>query len=468
MELESNLDPQDWDATRALAHQMIDDLFDYQQTLRDRPIWRPVPEEAAEFFDQEVPHEPVGEDQAYQEFKQYILPNQMGNLHPRFWGWVMGNGIPYAALADYLASVVNPNMGGGEHIANYVERQVIDWCKEITGFPSDSSGILLSGGSMANFVNLAVARQVKAGYDVRAEGLVGAPRKLTVYTSSETHSSNYKAVELLGIGKSWMRFIPVNEHGQIELVALESAIKEDRAADLQPICVIGNAATTNTGAFDDLQALAELCAREDLWFHVDGAFGAMAALSDKLRDRVAGMERADSLAFDLHKLMYMPFEVACVLVRRFDDHVNTFSASPDYLAHMPRGLAGGHYAWFGDLGLQLTRSFRALKVWMTLRAYGLDHFTRQIEQNVDQASYLAGLIRESSMLELMADVPFNIVCFRYNPGQFEVDTLNNCNQEILMRLHERGLAAPSYTRIQGQFALRVSITNHRTTRDDLR
>ncbi len=467
MEPEINLDPQDWDATRVLAHQMIDDLFDFQQSLRDRPIWQPIPDEAAAFFNQAVPREPTGELQAYQEFKQYILPNQMGNLHPRFWSWVMGNGIPYAALADYLASVVNPNMGGGEHIANYVERQVIDWCKEMTGFPKDSSGILVSGGSMANFVGLSVARHSKAGLDVRNEGLIGAPQHFTVYSSSETHSSNYKAVELLGIGKKYMRFIRVNEQYQIDLDALQSAIAADRAAGHQPICVIGNAATTNTGAFDDLRGLADICEREGLWFHVDAAFGAVAALSDKLKARVAGMERADLLAFDLHKLMYMPFEVACVLIRNFEEHVDTFSTSPDYLEHLPRGLAGGHHAWFGDLGLQLTRSFRALKVWMTLRAYGLDHFTRQIEQNVEQAQYLAGLIQASPELEMMADVTFNIVCFRYNNHRMSAEELNHCNEEILMRLHERGLAAPSYTRIRGSFALRVSITNHRTIRADL-
>jgi len=163
----------------------------------------------------------------------------------------------------------------------------------------------------------------------------------------------------------------------------------------------------------------------------------------------------------------MPFEVACVLIRNFEEHVDTFSTSPDYLEHLPRGLAGGHHAWFGDLGLQLTRSFRALKVWMTLRAYGLDHFTRQIEQNVEQAQYLAGLIQASPELEMMADVTFNIVCFRYNNHRMSAEELNHCNEEILMRLHERGLAAPSYTRIQGSFALRVSITNHRTIRADL-
>jgi glutamate/tyrosine decarboxylase-like PLP-dependent enzyme len=467
MEKESTLDPKDWEASRKLAHQVVDELYDYQQTLRDRPVWQPIPASVIDTFNEGVPRMAVGEDRAYQEFKDNILYHPMGNLHPRFWGWVMGNGIPFAALADYMAAVMNPNMGGGEHVANYVERQVINWCKEMVGFPADSSGVLVSGGSMANLIGLTVARNQMAGIDVRQEGLQGITQKMTVYSSTETHSSNYKAVELLGIGKEWLRFIPVNDCYQVDIPALEKKIAEDRAAGYRPICIIGNAATTNTGAFDDLESLANICERESMWFHVDGAFGALAALTDTSKQLVRGMERADSLAFDLHKFMYMPFEVACVLIRNFDDHIGAFSASPDYLSHMPRGLAGGHQAWFGDLGPQLTRGFRALKVWMALKAYGLDSFTRQIQKNIDQARYLAEKISSTAHLELLADAPFNVVCFRFNNCLYTDQGLNELNQEILLRLHERGLAVPSYTRLQGRFAIRVCITNHRTTSEDL-
>jgi glutamate/tyrosine decarboxylase-like PLP-dependent enzyme len=289
---------------------------------------------------------------------------------------------------------------------------------------------------------------------------------MTVYSSNETHSSNYKAIEQLGIGKKWMRFIPVNECFEMDIQALELAIQNDKNAGYHPICIIGNAATTNTGAFDNLNAIADICQREDIWFHVDGAFGALVALSDTYKHLVSGMERADSIAFDLHKWMYMPFEVACVLIRKFDDHINTFATSPDYLSHMPRGLAGGDRAWFGDMGLQLTRSFRALKVWMTIKAYGLDQFTRQIEQDIENAQYLSSLVREHPNLRLLADVPLNIVCFHYYAEGLDDKTLTDLNTEILLRLHERGLAVPSYTRLNGNFALRVSITNHRSTRED--
>lgn len=462
----TNLDPESWDDLRAVAHQMVDDMIDYTAHLEDEPVWKPISTEAKDFFAQPVPTAAQGEEGAYQDFKDYILCNPMGNIHPRFWGWVMGNGLPFAAFADMLASTLNPNLGGGDHVANYVERQVVDWCKQMVEYPTESSGLLVSGGSMANFIGLAVARNAKAGYDIRNKGAAAATAPMTVYASTETHSSNYKAIEQLGIGKDWMRFIPVYEHYSMDISALEAAIAADKAAGYQPICIIGNAATTNTAAFDDLTALADIAEREDIWFHVDGAFGALARLSPKYRDLTAGMERADSLAFDLHKWMYLPMGVACVLIRNFEDHINTFAVSPDYLSHMPRGLAGGSHAWFGDLGLELSRGFRALKVWMALKAYGLDHFALQIEQDIENAKYLEKLVTVSPHLELLADVSLNVVCFRYIHPDISADELDAFNKEILMRLHERGLAVPSYTKLNGHFALRASITNHRTTRED--
>jgi aromatic-L-amino-acid decarboxylase len=463
---ETNLDPRDWDSLRTLGHQMVDDTLKYLQQIREKPVWQPISKEVKDFFAQLVPENPEGEEQAYQDFKDYVLSNPMGNVHPRFWGWVMGNGIPYAALVEMLAATVNPNLGGGEHVANYVERQVVDWCKEMLHFPVDSSGILVSGGSMANFIGLAVARNAMADYDIRNEGVGAASQTMTVYASTETHSSNYKAVEQLGLGKKWMRFIPVNERNEIDIEVLKDKIVEDQAAGYHPICIIGNAGTVNTGAIDDLNALADICQRENIWFHIDGAFGVFTVLSKKYGHLVAGMERADSLAFDLHKWMYMPIEVACILIRNFKDHVRAFSVSPDYLSHMPRGLAGGQHAWFGDLGLQLTRGFRALKVWMTIKAYGLDHFRNQITQDIDHAKYLTSLVRNHSNLELLDDVPLNIVCFRYTTPGMNDTNLDDLNMEVLMRLHERGLAIPSYTRLNNKFALRVSITNHRSTRGD--
>jgi glutamate/tyrosine decarboxylase-like PLP-dependent enzyme len=464
--VEETLDPRDWDAMRSLAHQMVDDALDYLQEVRHRPVWQPIPPEVKDNLRQPAPWEGKGEIETYQEFKRYIFPHPMGNIHPRFWGWVMGNGIPYAVLADMLATTMNPNMAGGEHVANYVERQVLDWCIEMVAFPRDASGILVSGGSMANFVGLAVARNAMAGFDVRSAGMAGADMPISVYASTETHNSNHKAVELLGLGKDWLRMIPVNNKNQISVEALQQSIASDKANGYKPICIIGNAGTVNTGAFDDLNALADICDRENIWFHVDGAFGALAALSDNLRPLATGLERADSLAFDLHKWMYMPFEAACILIRDVDQHFGTFAESADYLTHMTRGLAGDQQPWFSDLGLQLTRNFRALKVWMAVKAYGLSKFARIIDQNVSQAQYLEKQVEEYPNLELLADVPLNIVCFRYIIPGLEDGQLDHLNQEIMFLLHERGMAVPSYTRLDGKFALRVAITNHRSRRED--
>lgn len=465
MEGEESLDPHDWGELRELGHRMIDEMLTYLETVRERPVWKPLTPEIKGEFKQPLPRVPQGEAQAYEDFRRAVLPNPMGNIHPRFWGWVIGTGTPFGMLAEMLAAGMNPNLGGGDHAANYVEAQVIDWCKEIMGYPPDASGLLVSGGSMANLVGLTVARNTGAGFDIRRDGVGAATGRMMVYASSEVHSSVQKAVELLGMGSESLCLTPVNDRFEIELPALEAAIREDRLAGRQPLCVVGNAGTVNTGAIDNLDALADVCVKEGLWYHVDGAFGALATLAPELRPRLKGIERADSLAFDLHKWMYVPIEVGCALVRNPLYHYRAFSHTPEYLSHMTGGLAGGSI-WFSDLGVQLTRGFRALKVWLSFKAHGLDAYARLIQQNVDQAAYLAERIRQTPQLELVAPVPLNIVCFRYVVPGWDDAALNPLNQELLIRLHESGIAAPSYTTLNGRYALRVANVNHRSRRED--
>jgi aromatic-L-amino-acid/L-tryptophan decarboxylase len=462
---EESLDPQNWEEMRALGHRMVDDMLTYLQTVRERPVWQPVPDWVKEQLKTTLPVEPQSAAAAYQDFVDQILPYPLGNIHPRFWGWVIGTGTPFGVLAEMLAATMNPNMGGGDHVANYVERQVLDWCKELLGFPADASGILVSGGSMANFVGLTVARNALAGFDVRQRGVAAAPQPMTFYGSVEMHSCLQKAVELLGLGNQALRRIPVNADYQINLDALAEAIQADRAAGFHPIGVIGNAGTVNTGAIDDLNSIADLCQREKLWFHVDGAFGALAAVSPELKPLLKGMERADSIAFDLHKWMYMPIEVGGTLVRNEEAHRRAFSLSPDYLASFERGAAGGP-RWFYEYGLQLTRGFRALKVWLSLKEHGIEKYGRVIKQNVDQCRYLADLIDRTPQLERLAPAPLNIACFRFKAEGLDEPALNQLNRELLMRLHEQGIAVPTYTMLAGKFAIRVAHTNHRTRYED--
>ena len=460
------LDPDDWQALRQLGHRMIDDTMDYLEHVRQRPVWQPIPSAVKTFLKQPLPREFQGEASVYQEFVDKILPHPMGNIHPRFWGWVIGTGTPFGMLAEMLAACMNPNLGGADHVANYVETQVLDWCKEMLGYPADASGLLVSGCSMANLVGLTVARNAEAEGDLRRDGLRALPGDMVLYGSVETHSSIQKAVELLGLGSNALRKMPVNDNYQIDIAALQTAIARDRETGLHPSCVVANAGTVNTGAIDDLNRLADICEAENIWFHVDGAFGALASLSPLRRHLLEGLTRADSLAFDLHKWMSMPLEIGCILVRNEAAHRDAFAMTVHYLDHGgERGMIAGSQ-WFSDYGVQLSRGFRALKAWMSMKAYGVKKYGRMIEKNIAQATYLSERVDAHLELERCAPVPLNIVCFRYIVSGMNDTALNALNRELLIRLHESGAAVPSYTTLAGRYVLRVAITNHRSRRED--
>jgi aromatic-L-amino-acid decarboxylase len=466
LEPEETLDPKDWEEFRRLGHRMLDDTIDYLAARREQPVWQPMPASVRASFHEVLPMEGTGAETAYAEFLQKIRPYPNGNNHPRFWGWVQGTGTPLAMMADMLAAAMNPHMAGFDQAPALVEKQVLAWLTELMGMPRESSGVLVSGGTIANLIGLAVARHAKAGFELREHGLQGyrGPR-LVFYASAETHGWCQKAAELLGLGNSAFRRVQTGSDYRMDVAALRTLVESDRRENMRPFCVVGNAGTINTGAIDDLQAIARICREEKLWFHVDGAFGALARLSPELRALVAGIEEADSLAFDLHKWMYLPFEVGCVLVRDAAAHRHAFALGQKYFGDSNRGLIAGGLP-FADRGIELTRSFRALKVWMSLKAHGVKAFTKLIEQNVAQARYLAGLIESHSDLELLADVTLNVVCFRYRPANVPEDSVNALNQELLLRLQESGIAVISSTVLDGNFALRAAITNHRSRRED--
>jgi glutamate/tyrosine decarboxylase-like PLP-dependent enzyme len=393
------------------------------------------------------------------DYETLIAPFSVGNTHPRFFGWAHGAGTPAGMVAELLAGALDANCGGRDHIGPIVERQIALWAAEAFGFPAASSGVFVTGTSQANFLALLVARDAALGHDVRKAGLGGA--RLTAYASVEAHACVSQAMELAGVGSGALRQIETDAAGALRLDRLAAAVAADRAAGLTPFLVVGTAGGVNFGAFDDLAALADLCAAERLWLHVDGAFGALATLSPRLKPLTRGLERAQSVAFDFHKWAHVPYDAGFLLVRDRQAHRGTFAAPAAYLSRAPRGLAAGE-DWPCDFGPDLSRGFRALKVWMTFQTLGADAIARAMEAGCAHAAHLAQRIEASEAFELAAPVPLNIVCF-----SLKRDATGEANAEIVMRLQERGLAAPSTTRIGGRTVIRAAIFNHRTRRSDV-
>ncbi len=459
------LDPQDWRALRALSHRMVDDAIDYVAGVRDRPIWQPMPDNVRDYFDTPLPKDPQPLDRVYRELSENLMPYPMGNIHPRFWGWYMGAGNFTGALGDFLAAVVGSNLGGGDHAATRVEQQLIGWLKDMVGFPATAGGTLTSGGSMANLIGLAVARNVQSGGQIRETGVAGASSAMVFYASDQVHGCHRKALEILGHGNTALRKLPTDGQLRMDTHALRRAIAADRGAGLQPACVIATAGTVNTGAIDDLRDIAEICREEGLWFHVDGCIGALLAIAPDNAWRVAAIEQADSIALDPHKWLHAPFDVGCVLTRDREAHFATFTLDQEYLQKTERGLAAGD--WLYEYGPQTSRGFRALKVWMALKEHGVEKFGRLIDQDVAHAKYLAALIEDETDLAMVAAPTINIVCFRFDPGQLGEQHLKRINTEIMLRMQESGFAILSDTTVSGRHCLRVAINNHRTRQSDL-
>jgi glutamate/tyrosine decarboxylase-like PLP-dependent enzyme len=457
-----NLDPEDWQAFRAASRQALDDMIDFLQTVRERPVWQQAPPEVVRQFHQPLPAAPQGLDEVLADFSALVRPYATGNLHPLFMGWVHGAGTPVGMIAEMLAAGLNANCGGRNHIALDVERQIAAWAAQLFDFPADASGLFVTGTSAANHLALLVARNAVLGDGVRDAGLRNAGPQLVAYTSAEAHGCIKQAMEMAGIGSRFLRLIPVDRQGAMRADCLTVAIAADRAGGLRPFLVAGTAGTVNTGGFDDLEALAGICRREKLWFHVDGAFGALVALSNSLRPLVRGIARADSIAFDFHKWAHVPYDAGFLLVRDAERHRRTFSSEAAYLHRAPSGLAAGE-VWPCDLGPDLSRGFRALKTWFTFRVHGTDKIGACIEHTCRVAKYLeTRLIEQSSLFEIVAPVTLNIVCFG-----LRASADSELNKAVVIDLQERGVAAPSTTIIGGRTVIRAAIVNHRTTEQDI-
>lgn len=462
------LDPDDWEAFCTLGHRLVDGLVDDWRRSREVPTWRPVPAavQAELAAAGPVPWRGQGLPAALADYDRLVRPYPTGNTRPRFLGWVHGSGTPQGAYAELLAGALNANLGGREHAPVHVERQVVGWFREVFGFPEAASGLVISGTSFATVLALGAARHRATGGEVAERGLAAAGPNLVGYASAEAHACAAKAFQLLGLGRAALRKVPVDDALILRRDRLEAMLAEDRAAGFRPFCLVATAGSVNTGAFDDLETLADLAARESLWLHVDGAFGALVALSEALRPLVRGIGRADSLAFDFHKWLHVPYDAGCVLVRDGALHREAFALPADYLRREDRGLAAGE-PWFCDFGVELSRGFRALKVWLAVKEHGLARFGTLIEANCALARRLGAQVAATPGLELLTPVTLNIACFRLAPPGLSDVEADRLNADVVADLHESGLAAPSTTRLHGRLAIRACVCNHRTTSADL-
>ncbi|MDD5297098.1 MAG: pyridoxal-dependent decarboxylase [Rhodocyclaceae bacterium] len=459
-----SLDPEDWPGLRAQGHRMLDDMLDYLESLNrrpPRPVWQPIPDEARAGFRKPLPRAPGDLAEAHRRFMDSVLPYSVGNAHPAFMGWVHGGGTAVGMLAEILAAGLNANLGGRDHMPIEVERQIVAWMRELFAFPDSASGLFVTGSSMANLIAVLVARTSALGPGVRGGGVAALDARLTAYASRAAHGCIAQAMDIAGLGSEALRLIATDDDYRMDIAALEKAIAADREQGFTPFFICGTAGTVDVGSVDDLTAIAALARREGVWFHVDGAYGALGMLTPELAPLLAGIEQADSIACDFHKWGQVPYDAGFILVRDEQKHRAAFASAAAYLRRDTRGLAAGS-PWPCDYGPDLSRGFRALKTWFTLQVYGADRLGRAIAGTCALARHLKARIEAEPELELLAPVALNIVCFRYR-AQDE----NWVNRELVLRLHESGIAAPSTTVLDGRLAIRAAIVNHRTKIEDV-
>jgi len=462
---DTTLDPDDWDELRALGHRILDDMFDHLEHIRSRPVWQDMPPAARQALRTPLPQAPGNLADAYATLQAAVIPYTVGNPHPGFMGWVHGAGTPVGMIAEMMAGALNANVGGRNQAPVEVEKQVAGWMAQLFGFPPAAAGIFVTGTSIANFMGVLVARTARLGQGVRAAGLAPQQGLLRAYTSAEAHGCIAKAMDMAGFGADALRRVAADAAGRLDVHDLRAQIAADRAAGLQPFLIVATAGTVNTGAIDPLGALADVAAAEELWLHVDGAYAALGMLAPEVAPLLAGIERADSLAFDFHKWGQVPYDAGYFMARDGARMLDTFAAPAAYLQRAGRGLAAGE-AWPCDLGPDLSRGFRALKTWLTFQVHGADAIGRAIAASCALARLLAARIEAEPELELAAPVALNVVCFRYRGAATDRDP-DELNRDIVLALYDAGRVAPSSTILGGRYTIRAAIVNHRTGAADI-
>jgi len=462
------------DEFRKLGHQLVDDIAEFLDGLPRRPVTTGEPPHTIRKLlgSDSLPLSGSPPDALLRETAKLLFDHSLFNGHPKFWGYITGSGAPIGILADLLAATINPNVGAAilSPVASEIEAQTIRWIADLIGYPRTCGGLLVSGGNMANFVCFLTARRAKVPWDLESEGASGGAQRLICYVSKETHAWIEKAAELFGSGAQSVRWIAINSDQQMDVAALEQQIVADRAENHVPFMVVGAAGTVSTGAIDHLPEIAAVCKKYDLWFHVDGAYGGPAAVLPDASAELLGLREADSIALDPHKWLYSPLEAGCSLVRNPNHLLDAFSHHPVYYNF--DGTEGDPPLNYHEYGLQNSRGFRALKVWLGLRHVGRKGYVQMIGDDIALAKAMYKAADEHPELEAVTQ-HLSITTFRFVPSGLSDDPqaresyLNALNEELLNRLQRSGEAFVSNAVVDGKYVLRACIVNFRTTLSDV-
>jgi aromatic-L-amino-acid decarboxylase len=457
------------DDLQEISSQATKLVFEYLTTISERPVRAEnYAGKTTETIDAELSADGVPLDRLMNECRT-IMDLSRHNGHPRFFGYVASPATPIGAYADLIASALNANITCWRSgpAGTEIERMVVRWLGSLIGYDRDAKGLLTSGGSMANMIALLIASRRKSGVDAARHGLWNSGPPMTAYASEEVHMSIAKAADILGFGRNQVRVIACDERQRMRVDSLRQSIEADLRERLRPFCVVGSAGTVNTGVVDPLAEIADIATEYDLWFHVDGAYGAPGVLDRRKKGLFAGLERADSVSLDPHKWLYVPVDAGCLLFRDDSAARAAFSTEDaDYIK--THGYSNEEAFAFWDYGVELSRRFRALKVWLTLQYYGTQRIAAAISQDISLAAYLGELVSRADDFELLAPVELSICCFRYVPAAGMSDAeLDRLNERIMELVQKGGRAYVSNATVNGRFALRACITNFRTTKSDI-
>lgn len=459
---------------RKMGYQLIDTISEFFDDISDKPVTTSKsPKELQEVLgNASLPKEGKPADQLLASASKLLFDNSLLNGHPKFFGFITSSAAPIGALADLLAASLNPNVGGQilSPIATEIEKQTIKWLAEFIGVSPNYGGVLVSGGNMANFTAFLAARTAKAPKDLKEKGLSNNSKQLISYCSKSTHTWIDKAVILFGHGSDSIRWIPTDDSNKMNTQTLEQTIKEDIAQGHQPFMVVGTAGDVSTGVVDNLEAIAAICKTNDLWFHIDGAYGIPAAVIPELKELFNGVEEADSIALDPHKWLYSPLEAGCTLVKNPKHLIDTYSSHPEYY-NFSLTEEGGSLNYF-EYGLQNSRGFRALKVWLALQQIGSDGYVKLISEDIALSKYFAELADKHSELEAVTQ-NLSIATLRYIPknldlvGEERTEYLNTLNETLVTKLQEGGELFLSNAIVKEHYCMRACIVNFRTTKKDI-